>query len=248
MQLKSYLPQDYNPSSTDVLCGRGTQYFHHSGNVHFRQVISAYLPRYEASSTKLQKSILVVELISALQSNFIRFDYSANLWFVLDDVATRQKIGQTIREIINQRDPKKRVAKAQRRARNREQRKLFIRRGSDSDCSSNADCSIISLLSEDSSAMLEPLALSTRTQSAPIISLDHTNDLAFPVKPALARRTKSAAPSFSHEDAALACEPPTFASVSSREWFNVSSLSIEDSDLSASIDSLFEDNIDSLLA
>lgn len=242
MQPKQYLPEDYNPSDADVMCGRGAQCFQHPGNISFRQIVMNHLPLYQEAQTKLQKSMIVIKIINAMgRVLFVRYDNHFSRWFSLTDEAVRQKIGQTIREIMTQRDPIKKVAKAKKRARNYETRKLqkMVRRGSD--CSGASD-SISSLLSED--IFLDPLPCVARVQSAPMAIQQSMQTLMFP--PPLARRTKSdsCAQHFCLADIALASLPPTFATTASREWFEGADLTIADADLSESINSLFEDDDD----
>lgn len=109
---KSYLAQDYTPSSSDVICGRGIESFRHVGNVAYRQIINDNLQRYNCATSKLQKSIIVMDIVEAIMNKsgkFVRFDHKAQCWFELaKDAAARQKVGTTIRDM--QREPRKKRA------------------------------------------------------------------------------------------------------------------------------------------
>ena len=136
---KTYLPADYTPSPVDILCGRGRECFNHEGNRRFRRMIDLSLPRYLQAETKTEKTSIVSSIVdnvrwsrsnnavatmpTVLDQNdnercalFIRFDRKAAQWFEIGDEAAREKVGQTIREMLIQRDPEKRAKKRRNRA------------------------------------------------------------------------------------------------------------------------------------
>ena len=122
---KSFLPHCYNPSSLDVICGRGVEYFNHSGNKNFRQTISNHLDRYTSAKTKFEKSSIVIEVANEARLNngqpcrFVRWCYEQQRWYEITGDALRQKVGQTLRESLLQRDPQKRAVKNSKRAMNK---------------------------------------------------------------------------------------------------------------------------------
>lgn len=250
MESNNYLPRDYKPSSFDIMCASGAQFFQHPANVTFREIITRYLPSYEAASSKLQKSTLVKNIIREVNSRsppgtttqFIRLDKHVGLWFMLNPAAVRQKVGQTLRETKTNLDPQKRNTQAEKRARNykaRQLRRKFKMRRGDSKNSSLLGSSTASLTSESEEDHQEPFPSLIRTQSLPI----HQATVSLPQ--ALIRRAQSDGrvvfptrkPSLTPEEVALATVPPTFSS----DWFDIPSLSSKDADLTDSIQSLFDE-------
>jgi hypothetical protein len=122
---KSFLPGNYKPSSLDVICGRGVEYFSHSGNRIFRQTIANHLDRYTSAKTKFEKSAIVLEVANEVRFNhgqpcrFVRWCYEQQRWFEISREAVRQKVGQTLRETLLQRDPQKRAVQNRKRAINK---------------------------------------------------------------------------------------------------------------------------------
>ena len=122
--VKCFLPENYVPSEFDVMCGRGVECFRHSGNVIFRQTVDNSLNRYATALSK-QKSIVVQDVITHIRSKssepakFIRLCHQLNCWFEITDDTIRQKVSQTLREALIQRDPEKRKLYNKKRAEKR---------------------------------------------------------------------------------------------------------------------------------
>ena len=117
------MPETYQPSAVDVICGRGKPCFLHPGNVAFRAVIDKYLRRYDATITKLDKSRIVDDIVHKYfydgdthSSRFVRFCDEENLWYEIPYDLVRQKVGQTLRDTVTQQDPHKLARKKYRRA------------------------------------------------------------------------------------------------------------------------------------
>ena len=121
---KAYLAQGYTPAQYDIICGRGGACFQHPGNVTFRHVVDNHLDRYYTATCKMEKSLIVKDILDAVSRSystfqpikFIRFDTQRQLWYEIGDKATVQKVGQKLREIICLRDPQKRAINAMKRA------------------------------------------------------------------------------------------------------------------------------------
>lgn len=141
---KTFLPQDFEPSDMDVLCGRGKEYFNHTGNRRFRVMIDLSLPQYLQAETKTEKTSIVSAIVDKVRWSrsscattaattsvmptpidendtdrcalFVRFDRKKELWYDIGDEAAREKVGQTVREMLIQRDPAKRERKRRQRA------------------------------------------------------------------------------------------------------------------------------------
>jgi hypothetical protein len=121
--------EQIRPTQHDVLCGRGDSYFQHPANVHLRKLLEAGLERYSAASSKVEKSCVIADIVATVKSRnggnakFLRFDKSTKAWYDIGDEATRQKIGQTVRDMISKRNPEKRAKRASRRSKSYEARK-----------------------------------------------------------------------------------------------------------------------------
>lgn len=126
--------KDYMPSRHDIICGNGQLCFNHEGNRIFREVLSRHVEAYRKTESKVQKSLIVCNIIEDVQSRseadnktsvddrrktkFVRRSTSnkkPGLWYQIGDAAIKRKIGQTIREMIWRRDPVKRTTKSARR-------------------------------------------------------------------------------------------------------------------------------------
>ena len=118
---KRFFPKDYQPCSTDIVCGRGSECFNHDGNQAFRKVISEILSKYAATNSRHKKSMIVVDIINNIRSQgkrqcrFIRFSKEEKRWYEISEAQVRQKVGQCIRDTIMQHDPQKLSRKNQRR-------------------------------------------------------------------------------------------------------------------------------------
>lgn len=120
------LPPNFVPSNYDVICAKGKKAFNSIGNRRFRVLIDVHLQSYKDAPTKLEKTAIVnsiVEVVRGVASaGFIKID--GDEWIEVGDVAAREKVGQTIRDVLSQRDPVKRAKKMRRQAKQRKMMKL----------------------------------------------------------------------------------------------------------------------------
>jgi hypothetical protein len=61
------LPKDFFPSSLDVVCGKGKEYYAHPGNAEFRQLVNNSLSQYARASTKHAKGAIVMAVVDAVR-------------------------------------------------------------------------------------------------------------------------------------------------------------------------------------
>ena len=99
------LPPGWKPDNWSVICGRGKDVFSHIGNRRFRVLIDSNLDKYVNSSTKFEKSMIVVELLDIIRDasrggGFVRQNPKTKQWFEIGDVLAREKIGQTFRKAL----------------------------------------------------------------------------------------------------------------------------------------------------
>lgn len=98
---KTFLPADYKPCATDVLCGRGKEYYHHPGNKRFRSLVELSLPGYTNAPNKLHKTMIVKGIIETIResgSGFVR-EMEDGSWVEIGDHCAREKVGQTFRQL-----------------------------------------------------------------------------------------------------------------------------------------------------
>lgn len=114
------------PSLFDILCGRGRECYEHPGNKIFRDMIDANLQRYTAAETKHARGTIVTGIVDTIRNSspngFLRYDSKHRTWTALAEYEARQKVGQTIREVLTQRSPTKRAAYRDRQAANKVKR------------------------------------------------------------------------------------------------------------------------------
>jgi hypothetical protein len=121
-QAQRQLPPEFQPSITDVMCGKGKTCYNHSGNQTYRMLVEANLPRYISAKTRVEKGRLVAEIAHAIRSNaingggFIKLDQDTGLWFEVGHVAAKEKVAQTMRELVIKTNPEKEARKLKKRA------------------------------------------------------------------------------------------------------------------------------------
>lgn len=100
------LENDYQPADCDVLCGRGKGFYNRIGNKIFRSVVSSYKDQYEFSKTKIEKSMILDEIIDQViernngQSKFLKYNKKLKCWMEMTREQTREKVGHVIREAV----------------------------------------------------------------------------------------------------------------------------------------------------
>lgn len=83
----------------DVLCGRGGETNHHSGNVKYRSLVKKYQPLYIMSKRRDKPQIAskIVRLVRHTGGRFLRKDKS-NIWRDVGNTKAREKTSQALRE------------------------------------------------------------------------------------------------------------------------------------------------------
>ena len=61
------LPKGYIPEPHTIICARGKKYWDHVGNVRYRNVIAAATKRYEQTTNKYDRTVIVSEIVQTLQ-------------------------------------------------------------------------------------------------------------------------------------------------------------------------------------
>eukprot|EP00980_Cylindrotheca_fusiformis_P024507 scaffold11977_cov107-Cylindrotheca_fusiformis.AAC.2 len=99
----NYYPDGYEPTSKDILCGRGKGNLRHEGNQYFMHVIRANLQRYTDAPKRIDKSLVVSLIVSSLKDegyNFVRQETKTRRWFQLSEPQVHEKTGHAIRDIL----------------------------------------------------------------------------------------------------------------------------------------------------
>jgi hypothetical protein len=76
------LPLEYKLGDDDVICGRGSRCFNHTGNKKFRKLVEEHLERYANTTCKFDKTNIICEIV-----NIVR-QYTPNGGFVKKDTST----------------------------------------------------------------------------------------------------------------------------------------------------------------
>ena len=112
------LAPDFIPGPYDVICARGKAASSHPGNVRFRQIIQDFKPRYCKAPTKLEKSLLVSDVVEAVRGcspdgGFVK--KFGNQWCEVGDSVAREKIGQCLRDQLHSKYKSSTKAKKEKR-------------------------------------------------------------------------------------------------------------------------------------
>ena len=85
---------------TDVICGRSKSAFEHIGNRRFRVTISIFLRRYLENTNRLDRSMLIYEIIDTVHESGSRFlkESSNGEWVELSQKERRNKVGHALRD------------------------------------------------------------------------------------------------------------------------------------------------------
>ena len=98
------LPVSYEPTTYDVVCGRGKGSYNRPGNRRFRTIVQLHMDEYQASSKTDKTMVLnrIMDLVQAQNKGTTRFVKRGKdgLFTVISDDLTREKVGHAMRETI----------------------------------------------------------------------------------------------------------------------------------------------------
>ncbi|OEU11327.1 hypothetical protein FRACYDRAFT_245637 [Fragilariopsis cylindrus CCMP1102] len=127
------LPSTFIPSSFDVICAQGKEAKNHSGNIHYRTLITDALDQYSKATSKIEKSQIVTDIVDTVttESNaagddsegiigggsggFIKKDRSTGRYYNVGEYFAREKIGQNLRDSLSNKYKSSTKAKRNRR-------------------------------------------------------------------------------------------------------------------------------------
>lgn len=97
-----FLPEDYKVGPHDVIIGRGRRCQNNPGNIRFKAIIQATLSSYSNTQTKLQKSAIIMDVLSQVRGEdgvgFVKQDSATGLYTKVEDAASRIAIAQSFRD------------------------------------------------------------------------------------------------------------------------------------------------------
>ena len=93
--------QSIEPTTQDILCGRGRAYVSHPGNQLFVEKVRSMVPQYMAARNRVEKSAVVARLVQDLTHSGIRFlklDKDTQTWAHLSSEERHAKTSHAIRD------------------------------------------------------------------------------------------------------------------------------------------------------
>lgn len=115
------LPISYRPSENDVIIGTGREAKNHIGNKNLVNIARQYCAMYSKAS-KAEKSIIISQIIrdatiqSPLRTPFVKSQNGH--WYIVEDELVREKVSQTMRNLLHSNYRSSTAAKKQRRVQN----------------------------------------------------------------------------------------------------------------------------------
>ena len=124
MKLMKPLRKNFIPGPFDVICAKGNQAKNHSGNRRFRLQVQEALTRYSQAESKVEKSILVSQIVDAVRKasplgGFVKQLDEDGLWYEVGDHLAREKVGQSFRDLLHSKYSSSTKAKRMRKRRER---------------------------------------------------------------------------------------------------------------------------------
>jgi len=108
-----FFHKDFVPRETDVIIGKGMNTYNHPGNLMLRRIVALRMNEYASVSSRKEKSAVLTSIVEEINANgsFIKKDTETGLWFAADDILSRDKTSQAIRNMLNKRSKRKSVGK-----------------------------------------------------------------------------------------------------------------------------------------
>lgn len=101
-----HLPDAFAPSSLDVVVGTGREAKLHPGNGHFLELLQReYLEKYSNAKCKLEKTLIISEIVndvrerSPTHTGFVK--RIQDCWCQVEDHLAREKVSQSLRNILH---------------------------------------------------------------------------------------------------------------------------------------------------
>jgi hypothetical protein len=84
------LPIGYKLGDDDVICGRGSRCFNHTGNKKFRTIVEKYLHQYSTTNCKFDKTSIICDIVAIVRKNspnggFVKKDPKTGRYYEVGD-------------------------------------------------------------------------------------------------------------------------------------------------------------------
>jgi hypothetical protein len=101
--LNALVEDEYTPSTYDVICSPGKEARAHPGTKRFRKILVGYVERYSKTTSKLEKSLLISEIVKYVQErgNFIKISADEGGYCLCSEAIAREKVGQGLRDLLH---------------------------------------------------------------------------------------------------------------------------------------------------
>lgn len=93
-------PKGYKLTGYDILCGRHKSAFNHVGNRRFRVTVSIFLSRYLRTPSRLDRSLIMMEIIDTIKEaggHFLK-SIKGGQWIEICNKEIRNKVGHALRD------------------------------------------------------------------------------------------------------------------------------------------------------
>lgn len=100
-----FLPEEYIIGPQDAIIGRGKRCLNNPGNIRFKAIIQATLTSYSNTQTKLQKSAIIMNVLSQIRGTegvgFVKRDSATGRYTKVEEAASRIAIAQSFRDALS---------------------------------------------------------------------------------------------------------------------------------------------------
>lgn len=99
------LPIEFRPTSADIIVGTGREPQLHEGNVRFQGTLENYIAQYSQATSKQDKTRIISHIVKQVKSESSTGAGFVNKvdgrWYVVDELTTREKVSQGLRNILH---------------------------------------------------------------------------------------------------------------------------------------------------
>lgn len=84
--------------------GKGKRFYNHHGNNYLRELAASMLDDYEMAKTKLDKSLLISDVVESVRTNgsFVKLGSSSGGWVYAEELLVREKVSAVFRDAVQQ--------------------------------------------------------------------------------------------------------------------------------------------------
>lgn len=112
-----------NPGEMDVILGRGQLVRIHPGNQRFRKIVRDHYDAYSNATSKPNKGLVVSRIIAVVRmkdGDFVRLNQDTGSYDKVSERLAREKVGQTLRDVLHMKYSSSTKAKKRRTVAKRE--------------------------------------------------------------------------------------------------------------------------------